>query len=114
MPRTVKRQIVVGPDVDLKREIVRDRNGVRVTEEYIESAIRDVHAALERRAGRPALGEPGTRAPALAVRLPLALKTELDERARDEGRRPSDLVREAVRQYLQPDKRRPTRRVPPG
>jgi hypothetical protein len=101
-----RRYVARGGYVDLDKEVVRDANGVRITEAYVEAALKDVEAYLERRAGRPALGAPGTRAPAIAVRLPRELKLELDERAKSEGRRPSELVREAVAQYLLPDRRK--------
>ncbi len=108
MPRGVaNRHIVVGPDFDPKTDQLRDKKGVLVTEETLSQALTDIDTGFERRrAGRPALGAPGTRAPALAVRLPTELKDELDERAKEEGRRPSELVRDAVTQYLQPARRR--------
>ena len=89
------------PDIDLAVEDIRDRKGNRVTQEYVDQAVADVHAHIERRAaGRPALGAPGRESPTLGVRLPDALKAAVEARAKREGRRPAALVREAIEQYL--------------
>ncbi len=51
------------------------------------------------RAGRPSLSGQG-RSPARQVRLPAQLDAALVARAKAEGRRPSDLMREALTEYL--------------
>lgn len=93
----------VGPDVDLEKEDVRDTAGNRVDEAYVDRVVEDVHAHLEaqgRRIGRPSLTKPGTRSPSVAVRLPEALKAAVEARAAREGKRPSEVVRDALEQYL--------------
>lgn len=51
------------------------------------------------RAGRPSLSGRG-KSPARQVRLPAQLDAALVERAHAEGRRPSDVLREALTAYL--------------
>lgn len=89
----------VGPDVDLEAEDVRDANGERVDAAYVDRAVEDVHAFMATR-GRPSLTAPGVRSPSMSVRLTAAKREQLETRAKVEGRRPSDLLREAVDEYL--------------
>ncbi len=86
--------------VDVTREDVRDTEGVRVTEQYIDRAVERARQHVGR-GGRPSVGDPGTRSPQLAVRLPAALKAAIEARAVRDGKRPSDIAREALEQYLQ-------------
>lgn len=85
--------------VDITREDVRDAEGARITDQYIDRAVERArqHAG---RGGRPSVGAPGTRSPQLAVRLPAALKAAVEARAARDGKRPSDIAREALEQYL--------------
>ncbi len=74
--------------------------GVEV-EELADEAQRgyDVEELLQRRGGRPPMGSAA--ASVESVRLDPELKRELLLRAAQEGTSVSDLIRAAVRQYLQ-------------
>lgn len=51
--------------------------------------------------GRPSLTAAGTHSPSLRIRLPQATRDALDAVADREGRRASDVVRDALDRYLQ-------------
>lgn len=58
---------------------------------------------LRRAAGRPSVdpnAEPGAHAPRRQVRLPRELSDRVDDLARQENRSPSDLMRDAINQYV--------------
>lgn len=86
-----------GPDVDLEAEEIRDSKGARIDQEYVERAVEDVHRAM----GRPSLTAPGQHSPAIAVRLPAALRAAVRARAEREGKSVSEIMREAVQSYIE-------------
>ena len=102
MPKQQKRryEVIEGPDVDLEAEDVRDVRGNRITEAYVEEAVARGHEQLAARPGRPSLSGPGRTSPPTSVRLPEALKAAVEARAEAEGRKPAELIREAIEQYL--------------
>jgi hypothetical protein len=59
----------------------------------------DVDEIIRRRGGRPLMGSAA--ASVESVRLDPELSDALHERASDEGRTSSDLIRDALRRYLQ-------------
>lgn len=87
-----------GPDVDLGSDDVRDRAGRRITQEYVDAAVANVHAKVGR--GRPSLSAPGSRSPQVTFRLPSDLRDEAEEQARREGAKISDVARKALEEYL--------------
>lgn len=89
-PPRVTPSAPIGRDVDLDAEIQRDKHGRRITNEYAE---RVVEAA--RKPGRPALTGEGP-APAIAFRLPAALRERAEAVAAEEGKTVSQLAREAL------------------
>jgi hypothetical protein len=89
------------PDVDLQREDIRDHRGRRITEEYVDAAVADVHARL----GRPSLSGAGHRSPQVTFRLPLELREQAEEQARHEGTKVSDVARRALEEYLERHRR---------
>lgn len=89
---------VLGPDVDLEQENVRDRHGRRITQEYVDEAVADVQARLGR--GRPSLTGRAHSSPQVTFRLPPALRAEAEEQAREEGTRVSAVARKALEEYL--------------
>lgn len=89
---------VVGPDADLEHEDVRDRHGRRITQEYVDEAVADVHARTGR--GRPSLTGRAQTSPQVTFRLPPALRAEAEEQARNEGSRVSAVARKALEEYL--------------
>ncbi len=83
----------------------RTRSGRPITEELVEKLTDqaeegfDVDEIVRRRGGRPAMGS----APAVveSVRLDPELGKALRERADREGRTSSELIRDALRRYLE-------------
>ena len=94
-PPKVSRDTPIGPDVDLDREARRDREGRRITKQYVERVIE-----AARKPGRPALAEDGP-SPAIAFRLPADLRRRAEELAAREGKTVSQLAREALQSRLE-------------
>lgn len=89
----------IGPDVDVDAEEIFDSHGNRIDADYIAEAVSAVHTQLRR--GRPSLDDDGQpRSPQLSIKFPQRLKAAADAQARREGRTVSDLVRDAVAEYL--------------
>jgi predicted HicB family RNase H-like nuclease len=84
----------IGPDVDLEKEVVRDKRGRRVTDAYVESLVE-----AGRKPGRPSLAK--GRSPAVAFRLPRELRQKAEAVAKREGKTISQLAREALESRLQ-------------
>lgn len=83
----------------------RTRSGEPITEELLEEWVAkaeegfDVEEIVRRRGGRPPMGS--SAASVESVRLGPELSEALHQRAKDEGRTNSDLIRDALRRYLQ-------------
>jgi hypothetical protein len=89
---------VAGPDIDLDREVVRDRKGRRITERRARGLAAD---ALEKAGvGRPSLTAPGRRSPEVKARVPEELRDRLHEAALRENTSSSELIRKALEKYL--------------
>ena len=88
-----------------KKDYGRTRSGVPVTDELVEKLAAeaeagfDVEEILRRRGGRPTMGS--SAASVESVRLDPELGEALRERANREGRTNSELIRDALRRYLQ-------------
>ncbi len=84
---------------------LRGAEAAAVARKMLEDAGLDV-AALERRVGRPRLGERpaarGTRSPRVNVAVPAETHEALSQAARQRHVRPSVIVREALDAYLRP------------
>lgn len=83
-------------EVDLDAADVRYR-GKRLTEAEAERVAGDV---LSRTPGRPSLSGAKEKSPSLTVRLPKQDRARLERVAAKQGRRPSEVVREALDDYL--------------
>jgi predicted HicB family RNase H-like nuclease len=88
---------VLGPDIDLDTEDVRDPQGRRITETRAAELAED---ALVKVLGRPSLTAPGTRSPEVKARVPKELRDRLVEQAHQRGTSTSSLIREALENYL--------------
>ena len=81
----------------------RSKSGVELTEAVLARMAAEAEAGLDvtklRRRGRPRMGS----APAepFPVRLDPELRRAVDERAAADNTTPSDVIREALRRYLQ-------------
>lgn len=96
--KTRKYAATPGPDVDLTRDVVRDSRGRRITEQYAQQAVDETHRQLGR--GRPSLTGEASRSPQVTFRLSPELKDKAEELAAREGKRVSDIARDALRDYL--------------
>ncbi|MDQ6784540.1 MAG: ribbon-helix-helix protein, CopG family [Actinomycetota bacterium] len=84
--------------VDLDKQDVRLADGTRLTESKAQELAAEV---LERSGrGRPSLSRPGVRSPQLRLSVPDELRSRLLQRAEDEHRSVSNLVRDALEHYL--------------
>ena len=93
-----KYELAPGPDIDLKRDVVRDREGRRITDDYVERVVEATHRQLGR--GRPSLTGEATRSPQVTFRLPPELRAEAERQAKREGKRVSEVARAALEEYL--------------
>lgn len=92
------REYEVGPEVDLDTEVVLDSKGRRIDEAYAEAAAADALAKVGR--GRPSLTAPGEVSPRIEFRVTPQLRQKVEARALAEGRRVSDIAREALERYV--------------
>ncbi len=84
--------------VDLDKQDVRLADGTRLTEAKAAELAAEI---LERAGrGRPSLSRSGARSPQLRLSVPDELRTRLLQRAEDEHRSVSHLVRDALEHYL--------------
>lgn len=91
-------QHTLGADIDLDQEVVVDRKGQRITEARAEQIAADT---LERaRRGRPSLGRRGGRSPQITFRLSPRLRAAAVKRAKRDGKKVSDVAREALERHL--------------
>ena len=90
----------IGPDVGLETEELFDSYGNRIDDAYVRQAVASVHQQPRR--GRPSVADTESRrSPQVSIKFPEQLKTAANKQAEREGRTVSDLVRDAVAQYLQ-------------
>lgn len=89
-PPSVTSKTPIGRDVDLTREVRRDKYGRRVDEDYVGRVV-----GAGRKPGRPALAGGGA-SPSIAFRVPAALRERAEEVAAAEGKTVSELAREAL------------------
>jgi uncharacterized protein HemY len=91
------KKFVLGRDVDLKKETVRDLGGKRITQARAQKIVRD---ALKQTAGRPSLTRPSITSPEVKARVPEKLKKALEKEAKRRGETPSALIRQALEKFL--------------
>jgi hypothetical protein len=88
-----------------KKTYGRTRSGKPITDALVDQAAKqaeegfDVEEILRRRGGRPPMGS--SAASVESVRLDPELSEALRERAAAEGRTSSDVIRAALRRYLE-------------
>ena len=86
-----------------KKTYGRSKAGVELTEEVLQQMAEEAEAGLDvsklrRRPGRPSMGSGP--ADTLPVRLEPELRNAVDDRAAKDHTTASDIVREALREYL--------------
>ena len=88
-----------------KNQQGRTRDGEPITDEFVERLVAqaeegfDVDEIVRRRGGRPPMGSAA--AAVESVRLDPELERALRRRAEKEGRTNSEVIRDALRQYLE-------------
>jgi hypothetical protein len=87
----------VGKDVNLKKEVVKDLSGKRITDRRVKQIVKQVR---QQTAGRPSLSKPNVISPEVKARVPLQLKRALDRKAIQSGKSASELIRAALERYL--------------
>jgi hypothetical protein len=88
----------IGPDVDLDTEEMPAADGRRLTEDL---AAEIAERALARHRGRPSVSGGSARTPSLTVRVPTQIQAALKSIADAQGRRVSDVSREALEEYVE-------------
>ena len=86
----------IGPDVDLAHEDFHFADGTPLTPEGAERLV----AQVRRDAGRPSLTGSGQHSPQLSARVPADLHAQAERQASLEGKSVSQLLRDALEQYL--------------
>jgi hypothetical protein len=87
----------VGKDVNLKKEVVKDLSGKRITDRRVKQIVKQVR---QQTAGRPSLSTPNVISPEVKARVPIQLKRALDRKAIQSGKSSSELIRAALERYL--------------
>ena len=95
--KRAKVKYTLGRYVDLDKEVVLDTNGRRITEARARQIARETH---ELAVGRPSLSSPGVHSPEIKARVPLKLKESLQREAKRQGKTSSELVRQAIEEFL--------------
>jgi len=91
------KKYVLGKDVDLEREVIRDARGRRITSKRAEKIAEEVIAQV---VGRPSLTGPAKVSPEIKARVPEKLKLALELEAKRQGQTPSALIRQALEEFL--------------
>lgn len=95
--KEVRVKYTLGKDVNLDKEIVLDSNGIRITEARARQIASRTHDLA---VGRPSLSSPGVHSPEIKARVPLKLKKSLQREAKRRGQTSSELVRQAIEEFL--------------
>jgi len=87
----------LGDDVNLKKEVVKELAGRRITQRRVKRIVKEVR---QKTAGRPSLTKPNVTSPEVKARVPIKLKRALDKRAAQSGMSPSASSRAPWERYL--------------
>lgn len=93
-PKITDNTPIAERDVDLATEVVRDKHGRRITDAYVERAVK----AAQRGPGRPSLAKGNS--PQIAFRVPAEVRDRAEAVAAGEGKTVSQLAREALESRL--------------
>jgi hypothetical protein len=96
--KSEKYELAPGPDIDLKRQVVRDRQGRRITDDYVQRVVEASHEQIGR--GRPSLSGKPARSPQVTFRLAPELRAEAEQLAERDGKRVSEVARTALEEYV--------------
>lgn len=93
-------EVEVEVDEDLDDHPITLPSGRVLDEAGAEAYGREVADRAARLRGRPSLTAPGEHSPKITARVTPALKQEIAALAAREGRRPADVVRDALEEYV--------------
>jgi len=96
MSKSIESKDVVGPDINLDRTVVLDKDGSRITERRARVIAREVVNSV----GRPSLTAPATHSPEVKARVPKKLKVALEKEAKRRGQTPSALLRQVLEEFF--------------
>lgn len=88
-------------DTDLDEAPITLPSGRVLDEQAAAEYGREVADRAARRRGRPSLTAPGQHSPKVSARVRPDVKADLEQYARQHGRRPADVLREALEEYLE-------------
>lgn len=90
------------PTSDLTADDIEDVDQITMSDGRVlnDEEADDLVERLITASGRPSLTAPGIHSPTISMRLDAAMAQKLDAQAAKEGRRRSDLIRDAVANYL--------------
>ncbi len=91
------KKYVLGKDIDLDREVVRDARGRRISSKRADKIAEEVIVQV---VGRPSLTGPAKVSPEVKARVPEKLKIALEREAKRQGQTPSALIRQALEDFL--------------
>ena len=91
---------IVGPDVDLKKEVILDSKGRRIDDAYVDRALAEVDAYWKKHGGRPSLTGQARHSPHVSFRVTPELKAKAERAAQERGVTVSQLAREAFERFL--------------
>ncbi len=94
---SAKTKYQIGKDVNLRKEVVRELSGKRITNRRVKEIVKEVR---QKTAGRPSLTKPNVISPEVKARVPISLKRALDQHAKNRGKSPSEVIRLALERYL--------------
>lgn len=89
--------------IDLDKEEIYLENGTRLTEalaEQLSEEVAEQFAEIRRGRGRPSLSGQPENTPQIAARVPVEVRDKLEARAAAEGKKLSQVVRDALAAYV--------------
>ena len=93
-----RKQYVADGDIDISKEVVRDKRGRRINHAYVARVVKAAEAV--RPVGRPGLNAHAGASSQIAVRLPEATYQQIKLMAKDRGVSTAALARQAVEEFL--------------
>ena len=100
MAKVAKVKYTVGPDVDLRKTVVLDKDGTRIT----NARARKIAKETLRSVGRPSLSGAAEHSPEIKGRLPEKMKKAFEKEASRRGASTSALLREVIEEFLKKNK----------
>ena len=91
---------IVGPEIDLEKEVILDSEGRRIDSAYVDQTLAEVDAYWKKHGGRPSLTGQAKHSPHVSFRVTPELKAKAERAAQERGVTVSQLAREAFERFL--------------